>query len=147
MVLFLLLLWRSVWDTVLAFFPLALAALVTCAVLILFGQPFNFTNVIVLPMLVGMGVDNGVHLVHRHRAAPDEIDVLASSTARAVFFAALTTVLSFGSLAFASHRGLASFGQMLTVGVLVTLVCYVVVLPAVLEWDDRRRSRPRASLD
>jgi hopanoid biosynthesis associated RND transporter like protein HpnN len=140
MVLFLVLLWRSAWDTVLAFFPLALAAVVTCAALVLLGQPFNFTNVIVLPMLVGMGVDNGVHLVHRHRTAPDEIDVLASSTARAVFFAALTTVLSFGSLAFASHRGLASFGQMLTLGVLVTLVCYVVVLPAVLEWDDRRRA-------
>jgi hypothetical protein len=139
MVLVLLLLWRSAWDTVLAFFPLALAAVVTCAALVLLGQPFNFTNVIVLPMLVGMGVDNGVHLVHRHRTAPDEVDVLATSTARAVFFAALTTMLSFGSLAFASHRGLASFGQMLTLGVLVTLVCYVVVLPAVLEWDDRRR--------
>ena len=141
MVAFLLLLWRNVWDTVLAFFPLALAALVTCACLALLGQPFNFTNVIVLPMLVGMGVDNGVHLVHRHRTAPDEIDVLGSSTARAVFFAAMTTILSFGSLGFASHRGLAAFGQMLTLGVFLTLVCYVVVLPAVLEWDDRRRVR------
>jgi len=140
MVAFLLLLWRSVWDTLLAFFPLALAALVTCASLAVLGQPFNFTNVIVVPMLVGMGVDNGVHLVHRHRTAPDEIDVLASSTARAVFFAAMTTILSFGSLAFASHRGLAAFGQMLTLGVFITLVCYVVVLPAVLEWDDRRRA-------
>jgi len=141
MVGFLVLLWRNVWDTILAFFPLALAALVTCASLVVFGQPFNFTNVIVLPMLVGMGVDNGVHLVHRHRTAPDEIDVLASSTARAVFFAAVTTILTFGSLGFASHRGLAAFGQMLTLGVFVTLVCYVVVLPAVLEWDDRRSPR------
>src|SRR5262249_51636333 len=107
------------------------------------GMPFNFANVIVLPMLIGMGVDNGVHLVHRHRTNPDEVDVLATSTARAVFFSAFTTILCFGSLAFASHRGMAALGQMLTTGVAATLVCYVVVLPAVLAWDDERRRGPR----
>ncbi len=141
MVLFLVLLWRSVWDALLAFFPLALAALLTCAALVLIGQPFNFANVIVLPMLIGMGVDNGVHLVHRHRTNPEEVDVLGTSTARAVFYSNLTTVLTFGSLALASHRGMAAIGWLLSVGVAITLVCYVVVLPAVLEWDDRRRRR------
>jgi predicted RND superfamily exporter protein len=48
-------------------------------------------------------------------------------------------MLSFGSLGFASHRGIAAIGTLLCIGVGVTLVCYVVVLPAVLEWDDRRR--------
>ena len=104
-------------------------------------MPFNFANVIVLPMLIGMGIDNGVHLVHRHRTNPDEVDVLGTSTARAVFFSALTTVLCFGSLGFASHRGMAAIGQMLTLGVAATLVCYVVVLPAVLAWDDDLRGR------
>jgi predicted RND superfamily exporter protein len=136
---FLFLLWRSVWDSLLAFFPLVLASLVSVAVMVLFGMPFNFANVIVLPMLIGMGVDNGVHLVHRHRTNPEEVDVLGTSTARAVFFSALTTVLCFGSLAFASHRGMAALGKMLTIGVVATLVCYVVVLPAVLAWDDQRR--------
>jgi predicted RND superfamily exporter protein len=92
-------------------------------------------------MLIGMGIDNGVHLVHRHRTNPAEVDVLGTSTARAVFFAALTTVLCFGSLGFASHRGMAAIGRMLTLGVAATLVCYVVVLPAVLAWDDERRRR------
>jgi hypothetical protein len=141
MTLFLLLLWRNVWDTVLAVFPLALAGLVSCAVMVLLGLSFNFANVIVLPMLLGMGIDNGVHLVHRHRTNPEEEDVLGTSTARAVFFAALTTVLCFGSLAFAPHRGMASLGQFLTLGVAATFVSYVVVLPAVLEWDDRRAGR------
>jgi predicted RND superfamily exporter protein len=95
-------------------------------------------------MLLGMGVDNGVHLVHRHRTSPGEVDVLGSSTTRAIFYAAVTTIASFGSLGFASHHGLAAFGQLLTLGVFRTLVCYVVVLPAVLEWDDRRRQRLRA---
>jgi hopanoid biosynthesis associated RND transporter like protein HpnN len=138
MALFLVVLWRSVWDMLLAFFPLALAAALTCASLVVLGQPFNFANVIVLPMLIGMSVDSGVHLVHRHRTDEAE-DVLGTSTARAVFYAAVTTMLSFGSLAFAPHRGIASIGALLTIGVGLVLVCYVVVLPAVLEWDDRRR--------
>jgi uncharacterized protein len=136
---FLFLLWRNLWDSVLAFFPLALASLLCVGAMELAGMPFNFANVIVLPMLIGMGIDNGVHLVHRHRTNPAEVDVLGTSTARAVFFAALTTVLCFGSLGFASHRGMAAIGQMLTLGVAATLVCYVVVLPAVLVWDDERR--------
>src|SRR4030095_14128309 len=136
---FLFLLWRSVWDSLLAFFPLALASLVSVAVMVLFGMPFNFANVIVLPMLIAMGADTGVPLVHRHRTTPEEVDVLGTSTARAVFFSALTTVLCFGSLAFASHRGMAALGKMLTIGVIATLICYVVVLPAVLGWDAHRR--------
>jgi hopanoid biosynthesis associated RND transporter like protein HpnN len=144
MLIFLVVLWRSIWDSVLAFFPLILAALLTCATLVLFGGAFNFANVIVLPMLIGMSVDSGVHLVHRHRTNPDEEDVLATSTARAVFYAALTTILSFGSLAFTPHGGIAAIGEMLTVGVALVLVCYVVVLPAVLVWDDARRRKGAA---
>ena len=138
---FLLWLWRNVWDTVLALFPLLLAGTVSCAAMVLFGFSFNFANVIVLPMLLGMGIDNGVHLLHRHRTNPEEEDVLGTSTARAVFFAALTTVLCFGILAFAPHRGMAAVGQLLTIGVAATFVSYVVVLPAVLAWDDRRAGR------
>ena len=82
-------------------------------------------------------IDSGL----RHRTRPDEIDVLASSTARAVLFSALTTILTFCSPAFASHRGLASFGRPLTIGVSLTLVCYVVVLPAVLAWGGGHRGR------
>jgi len=144
MLVFLIVLWRSVWDSLLAFFPLGLAAVLTCATLVVFGQSFNFANVIVLPMLIGMSIDSGVHLVHRHRTNPEEADVLSTSTARAVFYSALTTILSFGSLGFAPHRGIATIGQLLAVGVALVLICYVVVLPAVLEWDDRRRRPPAA---
>jgi hypothetical protein len=140
MLVFLGLLWRSVWDALLAFFPLGLAAALTCATLVVIGQTFNFANVIVLPMLIGMSIDSGVHLVHRHRLN-DREDVLATSTARAVFYSALTTILAFGSLGFAPHRGMALLGQLLAIGVALVLVCYVVVLPAVLQWDDRRRAR------
>jgi hypothetical protein len=140
MLVFLMFLWRGLWDPLLAFFPLALAAALTGASLVVLGQTFNFANVIVLPMLIGMSIDSGVHLVHRHRLQADE-NVLGTSTARAVFYSALTTMLAFGSLGLAPHRGMATLGQLLAIGTALVLICYVVVLPAVLEWDDRRRRR------
>ncbi|MCH7601005.1 MAG: MMPL family transporter, partial [Myxococcales bacterium] len=66
------------------------------------------------------------------RRKPDEIDVLGTTTARAVFFSALTTITSFGTLAFSSHVGLSGLGTLLTVGMSLTVICNLVVLPALL---------------
>ncbi len=54
-------------------------------------------------------------------------------------FSSVTTIASFGSLAFASHRGMASLGQLLALGVALTVICNLLVLPALIEWRDRRR--------
>ncbi|MCP5057078.1 MAG: MMPL family transporter [bacterium] len=130
--LMLLVLWRSPRDALLALAPLALAALLTGAVCVLVGLPINFANVIVVPLLLGIGVDSGIHLVHRFRAGVPTDGILGTSTSRAVFWSALTTIASFGSLGLASHRGLASLGQLLTLGVGITLACNLIFLPALL---------------
>ena len=105
------------------------------------GVPFNFADVIVLPLLLGIGVDTSIHLVHRARhAEPGDRGLLQTSTANAVVFSAATTIASFGSLAFATHRGMASLGQLLTLGVTLTVICNLVVLPALLELRQRRRA-------
>lgn len=137
-------LWRKPVDVGLVLFPLLLAASATTAAAVVFGIPFNFANVVVLPLLLGIGVDSGVHMVHRFRdaalVAPGEgglradagRGLLGSSTAQAVLFSALTTIVSFGSLALSSHTGFASLGQLLVIGVSLTLVCNLVVLPALI---------------
>jgi hopanoid biosynthesis associated RND transporter like protein HpnN len=131
----LLLLWRSVTDTLLAMTPLLFASLTTAAAAVLLGLPFNYADVIVLPLLLGIGVDSGIHLVHRHRHEPPASEgVLHTSTARAVLFSALTTAASFGSLGFSSHLGIASLGQLLALGVAMMLVANLIVLPALLAW-------------
>lgn len=120
-------------DVVLVLSPLLLAALLTGAATVLFGVPFNFANIIALPLLLGMGVDNGIHMVHRFRTAPPEDGVLLhTSTATAVVLSALTNVSGFGNLAVSTHRGMASMGVMLTVGILITLACTLIVLPSLL---------------
>ncbi|MBW2716454.1 MAG: MMPL family transporter, partial [Deltaproteobacteria bacterium] len=138
--LFLLILWRRVDDTALVLIPLLLASALTVAAAVLADIPFNFADVIVLPLLLGIGVDSGIHLVHRVRVVADgELNLLATSTARAVTYSALTTIASFGSLGLATHLGLATLGRLLTIGVGFTLVCNLIVLPALI------RRRPHRS--
>lgn len=127
------LLWRRPRNVLLVLAPLALAGVATGAIMVLLGQTLNFFNVVVVPLLLGAGVDSGIHLVEQaRRRKPDEVDVLGTTTARAVLFSALTTITSFGTLAFSSHLGLAGLGTLLTVGMTLTVVCNLVVLPAVL---------------
>ena len=138
--LLLWLLWRRMSDMLLVLAPLILAGLLTAGTAAVFGLAFNFANVIVLPLLLGIGVDSGIHLVHRHRvtietvghAEAPERELLGTSTAQAVFFSALTTMASFGTLAFSAHRGFSSLGILLLVGVAYTLLCNLIVLPALL---------------
>jgi hopanoid biosynthesis associated RND transporter like protein HpnN len=135
----LLALWRSGRDTLLVLAPLVLAGILTSAVCVLAGLSINFADVIVVPLLLGVGVDSGIHLVHRHRDGEGDTAALAgTSTPRAILWSALTTMASFGSLAFASHLGMASLGQLLTLGVALMLACNLIVLPALLVRFDRQ---------
>jgi hopanoid biosynthesis associated RND transporter like protein HpnN len=127
----LLVMWRRIATTALVLAPLALAALLTTAGSVIVGPPFNFANVIVLPLLLGMGIDSGIHLVSRFEEGVTT-DLLRTSTARAVLYSALTTAGSFGTLGLASHQGMASLGQLLTYGMIFTLLANLVVLPALL---------------
>ncbi len=137
--LLLLLLWRRPVDAALVLAPLALGAAITGALMVALDIPFNFANVIVLPLLIGIGVDSGIHLVHAERHAAQSDQPLDSVATRAVFFSSLTTIASFGSLSLSAHRGIASLGVLLVSGILIVLACNLVVLPALLQL--RRRAR------
>lgn len=123
---------RSARDTLLVLIPLLLAALYTVAATVLLDMPFNFANVIVLPLLMGLGVANGIHLVSRAREEKSGAAAFSTTTPRAVIFSSLTTIASFGSLAVSSHRGTASMGELLTLSISLTLVCTLVVLPSLM---------------
>lgn len=114
-----------------------LAATLTVGAMELFDLAFNFANVIVLPLLLGIGVDAAIHVVMRARETADPEIVGATSTPRAVFASALTTVASFGTLMLSSHAGTASMGLLLTLAVTASLVTVLVVLPVWLEGRTR----------
>ena len=114
--------------------PLSLGSLLTCASMAILDMTFNFANVLVLPLLFGIGVDSGIHLVHRARrdTTGRSGHLVESATAGAVFFSAMTTTFSFGTLALSGHQGMHTLGVMLSVGMFWTVIANLVVLPALL---------------
>ncbi|MAI26329.1 MAG: hypothetical protein CMN75_09865 [Spirochaeta sp.] len=138
--LILLALWRRIGPVLLVMAPLLLSSVTTVAAMALLDIPFNFANVIVIPLMLGIGVDSGIHLVHRAEALREEGgDLMDSTTARAVFYSALTTVISFGTLALSSHQGVASLGMVLSIGMVLTVFSNLVFLPALLHIQMRFR--------
>lgn len=137
----LLLAWvlRRAVDVALVFAPLLLAALLTAAASAVAGLAFNFANIIVLPLLFGLGVASGIHLVLRDRqeraksGTGDASGAFETSTPRAVLYSALTTIGSFGSIALSGHPGTASMGVLLTIAIAMTLGCTLILLPALLK--------------
>ena len=137
--LFLAVLLRRIDEVLLMLFPLALAAALTTAAGVLLDIPFNYANVIVLPLLMGIGIDSGIHLVMRQRQLDVGENIFGASTPRAVLFSALTTVASFGSLMLSPHRGTASMGELLSIAIGFTLVCTLIVLPVAFRVFEGRK--------
>ena len=116
--------------------PIFLSLLFTFAICDLIGISLNMANVLVVPLIIGLGVDTGVHVVHRFQSlAGKEIaveKVYRSSTALAVSISGLTTIGTFFSLSFSPHKGAASIGMLLTIAISLLLLSTFIVLPALL---------------
>jgi len=122
---------RNILDTALVMTPLILAGLFTMASTVITNTPINFANIIALPLLLGLGVDNGIHMVEKlHHSLSEAQNIYQSSTARAMFYGALTTASSFAGLAFSPHQGIASMGLIITMGIFWIMVCTFIILPA-----------------
>jgi uncharacterized protein len=128
----------SLRHTLLAMLPLGLGMLQLFGILGLLDIPLNPANMIVLPLILGIGIDDGVHVIHDFRRQRGRYQ-MSPSTASAVLITSLTTMVGFGSLMIASHRGLQSLGRVLTIGVSCCLFTSLVMLPAVLAWTTRNR--------
>lgn len=136
---------RNVKHTLLALAPLGLGVAMTLGILGLCDIPLNPANMIAFPLVLGVGVDNGVHVLHDYLARRREAGryTLSRTTGRGIFVAALTTILGFGSLMISQHRGLVGLGLLLTLGVSCCMVSALVFLPAVLRVLSGRRKKAR----
>ncbi len=136
---------RNLKETVLAMAPLALGLLWMLELMPILGLSFNLANFFCFPILVGYGVDGGIHVIHRFRETGSAADV-GRTTGSAVLLSSLTTIVGFGAMALAHHRGIASLGLVTALGCATTLVAAVVALPALLEiFESRRRRKAQPS--
>jgi uncharacterized protein len=135
LVVFLLLLWdfKNLKFTVLAMVPLVVGVIWMVGLMHLFGLQMTMMNVIGIPLILGIGIDDGVHLLHRYRVeGAGKIRTVFTSTGKAVMLTSLTTMLAFGSLLFATYRGLGSMGIALFIGVATCFLTSIIILPALL---------------
>jgi len=132
---------RSLRYAILVLLPISLAALMTTATGVLIEMPFNMTNVVVIPLIMGLGIDNGIHVFMRFRDGASLEEMMVSSTPRAVLLSALTTLAAFGALAVSGHPGMHSIGVLLSFAVIYLVFCTLMVLPAMLALFGRRTQR------
>lgn len=126
---------RNLRDTMIALITPVGGGLMLLGLMALLNIDFNPINLIVLPLVLGIGVDDGVHMVHDYRrqlAANSDGYVPSSDTVNGVLLTSLTSMIGFGSLMVSSHEGLKSVGVVLSIGVACCLVVALILLPAIL---------------
>jgi len=114
---------RKIGFSLLAMVPLVSGAFWMAGIMSLSGMMLNVVNIMAIPMILGIGIDDGVHLIHRYRIeGRNKARLIFTSTGKAILLTSLTTMIGFGSLGFMKHKGMASMGILLFIGV---GVCFI----------------------
>jgi hypothetical protein len=126
-------LFRSLRIGLLVLLPVGYGILVTVGVLTLAGHRFGGMGFAAFPLIVGLGIDNGIHLVRRHLEMPEtDVRQLLAASGAALIQTNLTTIVGFGALLSATIPPLAELGLIASVGIGFTLIASVFLVPAVL---------------
>jgi len=132
---------RSFRFALVAMLPLAVGAVWMVGLMQVFGLQLDMVNLMALPLILGIGIDDGVHVVHRWRLeGPRSAQVVLSSTGKAVLLTSLTTMLAFGSMAFSPFRGYGSLAYALIFGVGACFLSTVIILPAFMGLIDKKKN-------
>lgn len=141
-VVFVLLLidFRSIKHALFAMLPLLVALIWTVGFMGLTGIQFTLLNIMAIPLILGIGIDDGVHVLHRYKhEGPGSVNTVFRSTGKAIIITSLTTMLAFGSLVFATYRGFGSLGLALFIGVGMCLLATITLLPAIMAIIERKK--------
>ncbi|MEA2022396.1 MAG: MMPL family transporter, partial [Candidatus Caldatribacteriota bacterium] len=137
-----LLLWldfRKIKYAILAMIPLMVGFIWMVGSMKLIGMQLTIVNVMGLPMIIGIGIDYGVHVVHRWRIEETEkVNKIFASTGKAILLSAITTMLAFGSLIFSIWRGFGSLGGAMFIGVGACFLSTVIILSGLMGLTERK---------
>ena len=137
-----MLLWldfRKIKYAVIAMIPLVAGFVWMVGLMKLTGMQLTVVNVMGLPMIIGIGIDYGVHVVHRWRIEETgKVNKIFASTGKAILLSALTTMLAFGSLVFSIWRGFGSLGAAMFIGVGACFLSTVIILSGIIGLIERK---------
>jgi len=138
-----LLLWldfRSFKYAMIAMIPLVAGVIWMVGIMYLVGMQLTVVNVMALPMILGIGIDDGVHIVHRWRIeGGKKVKQIFASTGKAIFLTSITTMLAFGSLVFSIWRGFGSLGGAMFIGVGACFLSTVIILSGIIGLLERKK--------
>jgi hypothetical protein len=135
---------RSLTDALLAMLPLAIGCVNLFGAMSWLGLDLNPANMIVLPLILGIGIDYGIHVVHDFRLSRGTYEI-RWGLAKALCMTSGTTILSFGTLLVGRHWGMASIGLTMGLGVSACTLTALTLLVATLHWRSRRRPTESAT--
>ena len=100
-------------------------------------------NMVILPSLIGISVDNGIHIFHRFHHAGTEADIpqIMTTTGRAAILTTITTLIGFGGMITASMAGLVSLATLAIIGFLACLLTTWTILPVCLVIYEKHQRR------
>jgi predicted RND superfamily exporter protein len=145
-ILMVLIHFRNLLSVVLALIPVGLGFLWLGGFMGYFGVPLNPANIMMLPLVIGIGVTNGIHILNRF-AEEQTPSLFSRSTGKAVLISGLTSIAGFGSLALAQHRGIQSLGLVMGIGLTTCMIAGLTFLPALLTLLLRYQNANRPSDD
>ncbi|RKQ72038.1 putative RND superfamily exporter protein [Litorimonas taeanensis] len=136
---------RNFWATLIVLAPTLIGLAATVAIMGAFGPALSIMNMVILPSLIGISVDNGIHIFHRFESEGPDADILGimSTTGRASVLTTLTTLIGFGGMITASMAGLRSLALLAIIGFLACLITTGFVLPILLEFYQKHFQRKR----
>jgi hopanoid biosynthesis associated RND transporter like protein HpnN len=131
-IIYVFIVFRNLRTVFFILLPVIAGSIWTMGIMELTGLKLNMANLVILPLILGIGVVNGIHIIHRYREEKDK-NVLGKSTGQAVILSSFTTMIGFGSMMVADHYGVFSLGLVLTLGVFCCLIASITFLPALLK--------------
>jgi hopanoid biosynthesis associated RND transporter like protein HpnN len=138
---------RSPLSVALTLVPVGVGFLWLGGLMGYFEAPLNPANIMTLPLVIGIGVTNGIHILNRY-AEEQTPGILARSTGKAVLVSGLTAIAGFGSLILAKHQGIKSLGYVMSTGLATCMVAGLTFLPALLSLLARQtETKKRPSID
>jgi len=130
---------KSLRWTIIALLPLVVGLVVTFGIMMIFDIRLNFYNLVVLPAILGIGEDNGVHVASRYiEEGRQSMWKVLKSTGQHISVGSMTTMLGFMGLLFTTHPGLYSIGLLATIGIGMTLLTALILLPAIIQFLEDR---------
>ena len=139
-VIYVFFVFRNIRTVLFILIPVFAGSIWTLGIMDLTGLKLNMANLVILPLILGIGVVNGIHITHRYREEKDKNQVvLSKSTGQAVILSSLTTMIGFGSMMVADHYGVYSLGLVLSLGVFCCLIASITFLPALLKLSTAKK--------